>query len=396
MKRRFIPLVIALLLLLSYTLVITLVNLRPDFIRFQKTYGGMGFDEAWSVVQTPDGGYAIVGQTDSFGAGERDFWLVKVDANGNALWNKTFGGKDVDIAYSIALIDDGGYALVGDTSSFGAGSFDFWLVKTDSTGNIQWNKTYGGKRTDGANSVVQTSDGGYAIAGHTSSFGAGDWDFWLVRTDANGTGLWSKTFGTPKTDYAYSIVQTIDRGYAIAGYTSSFGAGRYDFWLVKTDENGTIQWNQTYGGKNSEWAFSIVQTTDEGYAMAGYTSSFGAGQMDFWLVKTDASGNMQWNKTYGGPDWDWGTSIIQTDNEGYAIAGWTKSFGTGDSDFWLLKTDENGNAQWNRTYGGAGWDESNSVVQTSDGGYALVGHMHSKTGSTDFFIVKTDDNGTVP
>jgi len=180
---------------------------------------------------------------------------------------------------------DGGYALAGYTNSSGAGNYDFWLVKTDSSGNAQWNKTYGGALRDVARVLMQTSDGGYALAGNTYSFGSGDEDSWLVKTDSSGNAQWNKTYGGMYEDNTYSLVQTTDGGYALAGYTASFGAGGQDFWLIETDASGNAQWNQTCGGTGVEGAYSLVQTSDEGYALAGYTDSFGAGDYDFWLVK---------------------------------------------------------------------------------------------------------------
>jgi hypothetical protein len=209
---------------------------------WSQTYGGTGDDEAYSVIQTSDGGYALAGYTDSYGAYsfQYDFWLVKTDASGNAQWNRTYGGTGNDQAYALVQTSDGGYALAGRTNSFGAGQYDFWLVKTDYAGNMQWNKTYGGTSYDYAYSVVQTSDGGYALAGHTRSFGAGSTDFWLVKTDASGNAQWNKTYGGTEFDAAYALVETGDGGYALAGITLSYGASNSDFWLVKTDENGVI------------------------------------------------------------------------------------------------------------------------------------------------------------
>ena len=183
---------------------------------------------------TSDGGYALAGFTDSFGAGNYDAWLVKVDASGNAMWNKTYGGAASDYAASVVLTNDGGYALAGYTSSFGAVGGDAWLVKVDASGNAMWNKTYGGAASDYAMSVVLTSDGGYAMAGETDSFGAGNNDFWLVKVDASGNMLWNKTYGGALSDVAWSVVLTSDGGYAMAGETASFGAGGGDFYLVKT------------------------------------------------------------------------------------------------------------------------------------------------------------------
>jgi parallel beta-helix repeat protein len=372
-------------------------HIRPEAIGplglaatdWNKTYGGTGTDVAYSVVQASDGGYALAGYTTSFGAGQSDFWLVKTDSTGGMLWNKTYGGANDDYAYSVVQASDGGYALAGSTDSFGAGGFDFWLVKTDSTGGMLWNKTYGGAGTDVAYSVVQASDGGYALAGSTDSFGAGQSDFWLVKTDSTGSMQWNKTYGGSGIDVASSVVQTSDGGYALAGYTTSFGAGQSDFWLVKTDSTGGMQWNKTYGGSGYDGASSVVQTSDGGYALAGYTNSFGAGGFDFWLVKTDSTGGMLWNKTYGGANDDYAYSVVQASDGGYALAGYTKSFGAGGYDFWLVKTDSTGGMQWNKTYGGTGTDIARSVVQTSDGGYALAGFTNSfGAGGYDFWLVK--------
>jgi hypothetical protein len=201
--------------------------------------------------------------------------------------------------------------------------------------------------------VIQTSDGGYVPVGRTDSFGAGSWDFWLVKTDALGVMQWNRTYGGAHYDYAFSVVQTTDGGYAMAGYTQSFGAGSSDAWLVKTDSSGNVQWSRTYGGTDSDDAWSVVQTADGGYALAGQQRSLTtAGWYDFWLVKTDANGNMQWNKTYGRINWDIAYSVVQTKDGGYVLAGSTESPGAFDA--WLVKTDENGNIQWNKTYGGPG------------------------------------------
>jgi hypothetical protein len=203
---------------------------------------------------------------------------------------------------------------------------------------MEWSKTYGGTSDDTGYSLVQTADGGYTVAGTTGSFGAGDADVYLVKTDGSGNMQWNKTYGGTSADYGSSMVKTGDGGYAITGHTVSFGAGDADVYLVKTDGSGNMQWNKTYGGTSADDGRSVVQTVDGGYAVAGFTLSFGAGLMDIWLVKTDASGNMQWSRTYGGTDWDTGGSLVQTGNGGYAIVGAT-DFGAGSYDVCLVKTD---------------------------------------------------------
>ncbi len=365
---------------------------------WSRTYGGAGDDKGWGdLVQTSDGEYVISGDTSSFGAGGSDYWLIKIDAAGNGVWNKTYGGNLTESENAMVQTIDGGFAMAGNTNSFGAGSNDFWLVKTDAAGNKQWNKTYGGNGSDLAVTVFQTSDGGFAIAGLTSSFGAGGMDAWLVKTDSAGNMQWNKTYGGTGADYAFSVVQTGDGGYAVSGPTASFGAGSMDVWLFKTDASGNMVWNKTYGGTGYEWMDQMIKTADGGYAISGYTSSFGAGGTDVWLVKADASGNMQWNKTYGGTANDNGFHLLQETGGGYVIVGSTLSFGAGGSDVWLIKTDSSGSMLWNQTYGGTGSDVGSSVVQASNGGYALAGSTSSfGAGSNDFYVIKVDGVGVIP
>jgi plastocyanin len=303
------------------------------------TYGGIGDDAAASVRQTTDGGYIVAGYTTSFGAGSADFWLVKTDVSGNMVWDQPFGGNGTDVAEFVQQTTDGGYIVAGYTTSFGAGSYDFWLVKTDVSGNMVWNQTYGGGDRDLAYSVRQTTDGGYIVAGYTKSFGAGSYDFWLVKTDVSGNMIWNQTYGGAYGDLGGPAQQTTDGGYIMAGCTYSFGVGSGDVWLVKTDVSGNMVWNRTYGGAEFSTTCCVQQTTDSGYIMAGCTYSFGNdnGTADVWLVKTDVSGNMVWNRTYGGALDDEAACVRQTTDGGYVAAGYTKSFGAGLADFWLVK-----------------------------------------------------------
>jgi hypothetical protein len=359
-------------------------------IQWNKTYGGTDGEGASSLVQTDDGGFAIAGATESYGAGDYDFWLVKTGANGTTQWQQTYGGIGTDRASSIIQTTDGGFAITGYTYSYGAGVDDFWLVKTSADGTMQWQQTYGGTGTERAFSLIQTIDGGFVLVGFTSSYGVGDWDFWLVKTNVDGNMLWHQTYGGTSGEGAFSLIQTADSGFAIAGATISYGVGDYDFWLVKTTADGTSQWNKTYGGTGNDQASSLVQTDDGGFALAGTTSSYGAGSGDFWLVKTTADGTSQWNKTYGGISSDQASSLVQTDDGGFAIAGYTYSYGAGVDDFWFVKTVENGTAQWNKTYGGTSTDWASSLIQTTDGGYALAGRTASfGAGADDFWLVKT-------
>jgi len=352
-----------------------------------KTYGGTQGDAAYSLIQTSDGGYALTGYTGSYGV-NIDVWLVKTDSFGRAQWNRTYGGSSYDYANSIAQTSDGGYILAGITNSYGAGSADVYVVKTYANGSMQWNKTYGGSGYESAACVVQSSGGGYVVAGQSAS---NNDDFWLIKIDALGNAQWNKTYGGLSGDYAWSLIQTGDGGYAMAGETGSSGAGHQDFWLVKTDSSGIVQWNKTYGGTSDDWAQSVVQTGDGGYALVGFTDSFDVGAGDFWLVKTDSVGNAQWNKTYGGAGLDWGMSLVQALDGGYALTGYTRSLGAGADDVWLVKTDSSGNAQWNKTYGGSTDDWGYSVVITSEQTYALACTTTSYgAGSQDAWLIKLD------
>jgi len=300
-------------------------------------------------------------------------------------WNRTFGGAGYDWAYSVEQASDGGYLIAGLTSSFGAGQSDVWLVKTDFAGNMEWNKTYGGADHDGALSVQKTSDNGYIVAGYTFSFGVGgSSDFLLIKIDAAGNTQWSKTFGGTLYDKAWSVQQTTDGGYVVAGVTESFGSGAGDFWLVKTDSSGNKQWDRTFGGERYEEAKSVKQTSDGGFIVAGWKRLYS--YTDFWLVKTDASGYLEWDKTYGGSYDDEAYSAVQTVDGGYIIAGHLDTW-YGGVRSWLVKTDSIGNAQWNQTYSG---DRAYSVQLTSDKGYVFAGREGS-----DFLLAKIDSSGGV-
>jgi hypothetical protein len=263
--------------------------------------------------------------------------LIKTSSNGIEEWRQFFGGSKKDMVYSVQQTSDGGYILAGYTDSFGAGSCDAWLIKIDSAGNKLWDRTLGGSREDDVKSVSQTSDGGYILAGYTASSGAGGFDAWLIKTDSHGNELWDKTYGGSEYDYGYSVQQALDGGYIVAGFTYSFNEGNSDVWVIKTDSEGREKWNKTFGGSNSDRAESVQQTSDGGYIIAGYTASFGAGGSDAWLIKTDAAGNEEWNKTFGGSDANQALDVKETSDGGYILAGLTKSHDAGGTDLWLIK-----------------------------------------------------------
>ncbi|MBD3180881.1 T9SS type A sorting domain-containing protein, partial [Candidatus Poribacteria bacterium] len=254
---------------------------------------------ATSIQQTRDGGYVVAGHTQSFGAGRYDPWILKLDKNGKVLWQKSYGGGYDDYAYSIQQTSDGGYVIAGNTYSFGAGSRNFWVLKLNSIGNIVWQKTYGGSKFDHAESIYQTNDGGYVVAGRTDSFGAGNYDFWVLKLDSIGNIVWQKTYGGSSFDHASSIQQTSDGGYVVAGWSFFLGAGNYDFWVLKLDNNGNMLWQKAYDSSDSDsdhdYAESIQQTSDGGYVVAGWTDPPGAGNpfsFDILVLKLDRRGNI--------------------------------------------------------------------------------------------------------
>jgi uncharacterized delta-60 repeat protein len=361
-----------------------------------RTYGGTSSDYACSVEQTVDGGYVVAGITTSFGLVYGDSWVLKLDLAGSVEWQRAYGGSEIERAYSVEQTADGGYIVAGTTYSFGAGGEDFWVLKLDSTGSVEWQRAYGGSANDYAKSVQQTADGGYVVAGTTYSFGAGYYDFWVLKLDSSGGLTWQKTYGGNDDDWAHSVQQTADGGYIVAGYTYSFGPGQGDVWVLKLDSSGGLTWQKAYGGDMStEWAYSVGQTADGGYVVAGITS-FGAGGYDFWVLKLDSAGGVTWQKAYGGSGSDYAESIQQTADGGYIVAGYTYSFGAGGVDFWVLKLDSAGGVTWQKAYGGSGSDEARSVQQTLDGGYIVTGTTFSfGAGQCDVWVVKLGAEGDI-
>jgi PKD repeat protein/outer membrane protein assembly factor BamB/pimeloyl-ACP methyl ester carboxylesterase len=404
-------------------------------IEWQKSLGGSGKDYAESIQQTNDGGYIVAGYSGSNDGdvignhGNFDYWIVKLDASGNIIWQKSLGGLGFEVArgspgddeaQSIQQTSDGGYIVAGFSHSNDGdvtnnkGGKDYWIVKLDSSGNITWQKSLGGSGGDSARSIQQTNDGGYIVAGNTQSNDGdvtgnhGHCDYWIVKLDASGNITWQKSLGGSDYDSAMSIQQTNDGGYIIAGDSISNDGdvtgnhGYDDYWIVKLDASGNITWQKSLGGSDLDNANSIQQTDDGGYIVAGSTQSNDGdvtghhGRFDFWIVKLDASGNITWQKCLGGSGDNCAHSIQQTDDGGYIAAG------LGNLDYWVVKLDANGNITWQKFLGGSGHDRVRSIQQTGDGGYIVAGWCTSNDGDVtgnhgydDYWIVKLTNAGNV-
>jgi hypothetical protein len=361
------------------------------------TYGGSSNDRFTSIQQTQDGGYVLVGHTYSLGVGNSDVLVMKLSSEGDLTWQKAYGGTGYDQAKSIQQTQDGGYIVAGNTSSFGSGDNNMWVMKLDSSGAVTWQKTYGGTGQDYAQSIQQTRDGGYIVAGHTSSFSAGDLDLWVLKLDSNGGVTWQKTYGGSDDDYTYSIRQTQDEGYIVSGQTFSFGEGITDAWVLKLDSTGGVTWQKTYGASGEEGADSIQQTRDGGYILSGSTTSFGAENFDAWIMKLNSSGAIVWQKIYGGPGDDWANTVQQTWDGGYIVSGATWSFGSGADSAWVIKLDRSGKIAWQKIYGGSSWDSAASIQQTQDRGYIVAGQTCSSVlcDADTLLVLKLDRAGTI-
>jgi len=361
---------------------------------WEKTYGGEGGEVCFSLVQTRDGSYALAGCTNSFGAGGLDFWFLRTGGDGDSLWSATFGEGGPNDCRSLVQIGDGGFALGGITGSFDEGRVEFAIVRTTEAGDILWSKTYGDLENSLCNSVIQTSDGGFALAGSTAEFNVGTAEFWLMRTNEDGDSLWSRRFGgNENNSQCFSLIQTVDGGFALAGNRISLDIDGIDFWVLRTNEAGDSLWSRNFGGRSWDQCSSLIQTADGGFALAGVTGSFGSGSHDFWLVRTNADGDSLWSRTFGDARIESCTSLIEMEDGGFALAGETRSYGAGEKDFWLVRTNRDGDSLWSQTFGGGSTDECHSLIRTSDGGFALAGYTTSfGAGRSDFYVVKTSSD----
>jgi hypothetical protein len=403
--------------------------------QWAKVFGGMHDDHAYAVIQTRDGNLAVFGYTNSIDGDitdktlqENDYWLMKLTTDGELIWSKTYGGSGDDKGQEVIETTDGGFAIVGySMSGDGDGSnnegfHDNWILKLDSSGNIQWEKSYGFSGHDHAYSVLQTNDGGFFMTGFldvTASGGEGNLrrrhgvgEFWCHRLNANGDVIWRRYFGGTQNDRSFDAVQANDGGFVITGFTESNdfditdSRGSYDYWVIKLDTNGNLVWETSVGGSGIDQARSIVKTNNNSYLVVGNSFSTDGdvtenlGNSDFFIANINDNGEVVWTKNYGGSGFDFATSITPT-NQGYLVTGYSKSTdnhlssNSGDNDFWVLKIDSNGNILDEKSFGGAGLDLAHDIVQLNDGGIVVVGETESNdfegiehNGMKDALIIK--------
>ncbi len=353
----------------------------PTKTEWEKKFGEAGFDVGYYVLSTGDSGYLMTGSTESEGSGDRDLLMQKVNPGGNVDWKKVLGGSGRDEGRSIIGTDDEGHIIAGYTRSYGAGGSDVWLIKVDANGEVNWDRTFGGPEDDEAYSIVKTTDGDYLVAGYTSSFGNGGKDLWVLKINSKGNMEWNKTFGMGGDEEGRYLMSTKDGGCLITGYTKSKGLGGKDIWVLKLDPEGNEEWENVFGiqkkaaGRpNDDIGSGVLECANGGYLLVGTGKDDGNANADLWLVKMDFNGTKEWDKCFGGSKDDHGNAIISTkDEDGYMLSGSTKSLGGGGYDAWLIRTDSGGDEVWNRTMGGSLDDQALSVVATNDGGFLLVG-----------------------
>ncbi len=416
MKKSIFLLRVFLLFIFPISSIFLSVQIEAQTIIWQESLGGTEPDGANSVSLTSDSGYIVAGYSMSHDGdlnknyGKSDFWVVKLNGSGKIQWQKPLGGSKGEEAKAIEQTRDGGYIIAGysesqnDEVSGNHGSYDMWIVSLDKKGTIQWQKSFGGSGDDGANAVQQTRDGGYIVTGYSGSFDGnatlnhGDKDCWVVKLDGSGNLKWQKSFGGSGEDVAFSVQQTSEGGYIIAGTTDSrdgdvtVNHGGKDFWIIRLSDAGVLLWQEFLGGGGNDKANFICQTIDGGYVVAGSSTSDNGdvtgnhGTSDCWVVKLNESGKIEWQKSLGGSDFDVAYSIQQTTDGGYVVGGTSSSkdgdltFNYGSFDWWVIKLDNSGNIQWQKSLGGSDDDEAYSIRQTKDGSVIVAGLSASVDG----------------
>ncbi|HEY3295575.1 MAG TPA: T9SS type A sorting domain-containing protein [bacterium] len=352
---------------------------QPDSL-WSRQYGQHSYAWGISALQTADGGLLLGGNI--LQGNNWDFLLVKTEANGDTAWMRPFGAGRYGGGGYLCSLADGGYLLAGTTEAEG-----FYLLKVTANGDSVWSKQYGAFGTDNCTAVVATRDGGFLLAGYRAyedRFAA-----MILKVDANGDSLWSRQFGGPGLQVFYSVNQTPDGGYICSGMNNYPSAGGYDMWLVRTDSLGFPLWQHMYGGRNNEMYAHVQACSDGGFVLAGTTNSYGAGIEDVWLLKTNAQGDSLWSRTFGGPNFDECSAVTVLPDGGIALGARTMSYGPTGNNFWLIRTDANGDSLWSRVFGTDSDEWCNDVLATSDGGFVLLGGVDLPANHYAMWLVKT-------
>jgi hypothetical protein len=363
-------------------------------ITFQQIYQGNVDRSGRDVIQTSDGGYLLAAMTENSIPGDSDMYIIKTNPYGDTLWTKTYGGNKPEYPYSALELGNGDYFILGYTDSYGAGDYDLWLLRINSTGTVLWSKTYGDTGDDQGKEIIPTSDGNYLLAGRSNGPGTADYDGLLIKIDPAGNELWKKFLGGTGYETIRSVAECSDGGFAFTGQTTTWGSGNGDIWLAKTNSTGDLTWSKTFGGTNIDDGNGLVVNSDGSIVLTAETNSFGSGLMDVQVLKTDDQGNQVWNKFYGGTNKDVSKTIVKTTDGGYFVGCISRSFGWINPEMWLLKLDASGDLMWSRNYGSWDHEHCHSAKQTSDGGYIALGHTKSYGPFVKIMLVKLDQFGT--
>ncbi len=358
-----------------------------------KSFGGPQWEQGYSIIPTSDNGVLVCGETASLGAMNLDWFLLRLDHAGNIIWTKTYGGTGFDEApFGLAQTQSGNFIVAGKTDSFGANGQDIWVISLDQNGNILWQKRYDkGIVSDEAYAIIPTSDEGLLIIGDTTSNRGNDFDAWLLKLDKNGQIMWQKKYGDIFNNHAFAASITYD-GYYVAGATVSQENSSYDLWVLKLDFLGNIVWQQSLGGSANDFGRAII-TLSNGCLVAGGTYSFGAGKEDAWIMRLGTTGNIVWQHTFGGRSNDVANSITNVGNN-FLIGGSTSSFGKGLDDAWLIMLSPSGDIIWEKTYGGILREKAIAVASNNNNLFFTGNTSSAGAGSYDMVVAKTDLSGS--
>ncbi|MBN2441551.1 MAG: hypothetical protein JXJ04_09390 [Spirochaetales bacterium] len=346
---------------------------KKEGVIFETRIGGADIDSSVDIIITRDGGYMIAGYTHSRGKGKGDACLVKCSAEGKLEWSKVYGGPENDRVYSVVQTTDGGYAAAGRTDSYGAGKRDVYVIKVDENGEEEWQTYFGGPEEDEANRILQTEDNGFFLAGMTYSKGAGSGDVYLLKLNDKGTLLWEKTYGGKEKDTAAHAERTTDGGFIVCGS----GGENTDCYILKLDDQGNREWEKFIGGAYFELANCITPVTGGGYVFAGMTQPEEGSKVDIYVVKINESGDIIWQKQIGGKDHSGAQYVIEGMDKSIIVSGATKNTESGNDNAFVIKFSPEGEFKWEETFGGKDIAYGNCVVEKSPGVYTLAGYILS-------------------